>query len=677
MRRHGENRRRWSGSQGGRGGGSRGPPRSSYNVDSGPGFDSPRFDRDGRGGRGGRGRGGRGGRGGYRRPPGPTSSGEFQATHVSSTQQHYQQSLAPPPSQPPMKPASQRATTTKRWTAVALFNFEPREADELPLKEGDKVIVESKHDTDDWWEGGCNGKSGCFPMNFVKVLGEYVEFDSSSPKKEPPPQAPVQQMESRDRKQPRNRDPPPHSSSMPYMGSATSSRMQRDGRRASNDFRGGRDSDRRAGPYSDYRDPEHDNRREFGYGRQFDRNPDSHQPRDRFNSNGSREGRGGGRYRRNRSASPPPPDGGGGFYRHRSRSPPRDGYPRRDDVLPFNQHHPGDRRRQPFRDQSKKGYRDDREDRDRRRDRSEPYGSRQDRRDSFVLYISNLHQNEWTPDLLHNLFSGYGDVLKIKITYKNRSVALVEMGSKYDAERTRKLLNESTKIFGKMLHVNASNKNFVKVSEHETEPGYVQLSKDYTNTEVRQRMLRISKNSSRKRAAAPQRVLFVYGVYDGCTDEDILQHFKTFEPQAVHRKPHQPRIAHILFSDSDQATRALVYRHDTEFPKGSKTRLQVRYSDKEVRVFGAKGSEDRRNHRRYSENPSDVYDRKQDHKRQAGLRTRDTTHPPPGARNRQPNPPASAVPPGGTPGTRQESEQAQDRSMPPSGLPPVQSRTTR
>ncbi|CAO3624271.1 unnamed protein product [Cunninghamella blakesleeana] len=52
---------------------------------------------------------------------------------------------------------------------VALYDFEAVNADELNLKEGDRIAVTSRDDSG-WWEGILNGQSGIFPSNYVQPV---------------------------------------------------------------------------------------------------------------------------------------------------------------------------------------------------------------------------------------------------------------------------------------------------------------------------------------------------------------------------------------------------------------------------------------------------------------------------------------------------------------------------
>ncbi|GAB5355118.1 hypothetical protein AAMO2058_000178500 [Amorphochlora amoebiformis] len=79
---------------------------------------------------------------------------------------HWKTASGEPPRRPVVPPPG-----GQKWQAVALYDFDPREADELRLRAGETVIVEKKHERDAWWEGLSGGRRGCFPSNFVRVTG--------------------------------------------------------------------------------------------------------------------------------------------------------------------------------------------------------------------------------------------------------------------------------------------------------------------------------------------------------------------------------------------------------------------------------------------------------------------------------------------------------------------------
>jgi len=53
-------------------------------------------------------------------------------------------------------------------SAIALYDYEAQEENEISFKEGD-IITNLNFVTDDWWEGVVDGKCGLFPGNYVEV----------------------------------------------------------------------------------------------------------------------------------------------------------------------------------------------------------------------------------------------------------------------------------------------------------------------------------------------------------------------------------------------------------------------------------------------------------------------------------------------------------------------------
>ena len=56
-----------------------------------------------------------------------------------------------------------------------IYDYEPKNGDELQLKKGEIVTVIDRDAGDSgWWKGEVNGKTGVFPDNFTEEISEEV-----------------------------------------------------------------------------------------------------------------------------------------------------------------------------------------------------------------------------------------------------------------------------------------------------------------------------------------------------------------------------------------------------------------------------------------------------------------------------------------------------------------------
>lgn len=67
-----------------------------------------------------------------------------------------------------MAPAPVAAPAPAQKSAIALYDYEAQEENEISFKEGD-IITNLNFVTDDWWEGVIDGKCGLFPGNYVEI----------------------------------------------------------------------------------------------------------------------------------------------------------------------------------------------------------------------------------------------------------------------------------------------------------------------------------------------------------------------------------------------------------------------------------------------------------------------------------------------------------------------------
>jgi hypothetical protein len=74
----------------------------------------------------------------------------------------------PPPPPPPKRiPSSQQL----QEYVVAMFDFTGQSDGDLSFREGDRIKIVRKTNTDqDWWDGELAGERGKFPANYTKAL---------------------------------------------------------------------------------------------------------------------------------------------------------------------------------------------------------------------------------------------------------------------------------------------------------------------------------------------------------------------------------------------------------------------------------------------------------------------------------------------------------------------------
>ncbi|GAA5896174.1 hypothetical protein JCM6882_008510 [Rhodosporidiobolus microsporus] len=81
---------------------------------------------------------------------------------------------APPPVAAPAAPAASRPAPPPArrglGTAVALYDFEAGQAEDLSFREGDRIEV-LEVVSDDWYRGALHGREGIFPSAYVQMEG--------------------------------------------------------------------------------------------------------------------------------------------------------------------------------------------------------------------------------------------------------------------------------------------------------------------------------------------------------------------------------------------------------------------------------------------------------------------------------------------------------------------------
>ena len=105
----------------------------------------------------------------YQQPPGVVVSSSLPPPNAQFQQPAGQSpsgaKLAPPPITAPFVPPPVNYATS---AALALYDFDSSEPDDLTFKQGDVIVLKASEDSEDWWTGELRGRTGIFPKTYVQ-----------------------------------------------------------------------------------------------------------------------------------------------------------------------------------------------------------------------------------------------------------------------------------------------------------------------------------------------------------------------------------------------------------------------------------------------------------------------------------------------------------------------------
>lgn len=182
--------------------------------------------------------------------------------------------------------------------------------------------------------------------------------------------------------------------------------------------------------------------------------------------------------------------------------------------------------------------------------------------DRSTLIVSNLNAEQMDADKLFNLFSNYGNILRIKFLHNKPDHALVQMGDGLQAELAVHFL-KGAMLFGSKMEVNYSKHSQINPSSD---------THDYSSSNLNRFNRNVSKNL--RYCCAPTRMIHVSSLPNDATEADITAHLaphghiteaKVFEANGK-------KQALVLFESEEEATEALVCKHASLF-QGQTIRL--------------------------------------------------------------------------------------------------------
>ncbi|KAG4157556.1 hypothetical protein ERO13_D02G069100v2 [Gossypium hirsutum] len=173
--------------------------------------------------------------------------------------------------------------------------------------------------------------------------------------------------------------------------------------------------------------------------------------------------------------------------------------------------------------------------------------------DRCTVLVSNLNPDRIDEDKLFNLFSLYGNIVRIKLLHNKPDHALVQMGDGFQAELAVHFL-KGAMLFGKRLEVNFSkHPNITQGTD----------THEYVNSNLN----RFNRNAAKnyRYCCSPTKMVHLSTLPQDVTEEEIVNHLaqhgtivntKLFEMNGK-------KQALVMFETEEQATEALVSKHAT------------------------------------------------------------------------------------------------------------------
>ncbi|KAK4758419.1 hypothetical protein SAY87_019720 [Trapa incisa] len=173
--------------------------------------------------------------------------------------------------------------------------------------------------------------------------------------------------------------------------------------------------------------------------------------------------------------------------------------------------------------------------------------------DRCTVLVSNLNADRIDEDKLFNLFSLYGNIVRIKILRNKPDHALVQMGDGFQAELAVHFLKGAI-LFGKRLEVNFSKHPNITQGPD---------AHDYTNSNLN----RFNRNAAKnyRYCCSPTKMIHLSSLPQDVSEDEIAAHLeehgiivntKLFEMNGK-------KQSLVLFDTEEQATEALVCKHAT------------------------------------------------------------------------------------------------------------------
>ncbi|XP_039016067.1 polypyrimidine tract-binding protein homolog 3-like [Hibiscus syriacus] len=173
--------------------------------------------------------------------------------------------------------------------------------------------------------------------------------------------------------------------------------------------------------------------------------------------------------------------------------------------------------------------------------------------DRCTVLVSNLNPDRIDEDKLFNLFSLYGNIVRIKLLRNKPDHGLVQMGDGFQAELAVHFL-KGAMLFGKRLEVNFSkHPNIIQGAD----------THEYVNSNLN----RFNRNAAKnyRYCCSPTKMIHLSTLPQDVTEDEIVNHLEE-HGATVNTKLFEmngKKQALIMFENEEQATEALVCKHAT------------------------------------------------------------------------------------------------------------------
>ncbi|KAG6624204.1 polypyrimidine tract-binding protein homolog 3 isoform X1 [Carya illinoinensis] len=173
--------------------------------------------------------------------------------------------------------------------------------------------------------------------------------------------------------------------------------------------------------------------------------------------------------------------------------------------------------------------------------------------DRCTVLVSNLNPDRIDEDKLFNLFSIYGNIVRIKLLRNKPDHALIQMGDGFQAELAVHFL-KGAMLFGKRLEVNFSkHPNITQGAE----------THEYVNSNLN----RFNRNAAKnyRYCCSPTKMIHLSTLPQEITEEEIISHLEEHGTITNNKlfEMNGKKQALIMFETEEQATEALVCKHAT------------------------------------------------------------------------------------------------------------------